>query len=236
MKKIIVIAGVLGTCACGPVGSGPDAIDHPLPDASDFSCSDLDGSETACIDFNDGNDATFASEGGAWDVEDGWYVGTGPEQVPGPCPDSLMTHAIWSTAQAQDLSVHVRMASVLRVDKVLVLRSQDPANRVQLNFRALSENGALGDLMVQEIRDCTFTMFTAEGQVPAPHDVGQAIDVDVDLVGTHLSVQMDGNSIFDDDVPVAVRSGRVGVAVIDHSETVFDNLIVRSHDAEAAAP
>ena len=141
-----------------------------------------------------------------------------------------MTSSILTGVNLTDVSVTATMASLERVDKVIVLRSADPRNRVQLNFRAISEDGHYGDLVVQEIKDCVFTKYTSEGAIAVPHAMGEKIAVSVDLIGTHLAVQVNQRAVFEGDVPVAIRAGDVGVGVIDHSTTVFDDLVIRSRD------
>ncbi|HEY4219882.1 MAG TPA: hypothetical protein VGO62_01035 [Myxococcota bacterium] len=219
---------VLVAAGCGPIGdgSGPEITDL-LPPASKFKCSDLDGTETACVDFNDGNKHGFSGEAGTWDVVDGRYLGWGPDDNPTTCADSLITHAIFPAVNAQDLTVHAQLASIKRVDKVLVLRSVDQGNRLQINFRARDAGGEYGDVMVQEVKDCVFSKFTNDGQIPLDNELGDALDVDVTLAGQHITVVAGGKTLLDADEPITVQAGKVGVGVIDHSESMFDNFIVR---------
>lgn len=211
----------------GPVDPG---IALGLPAASDFSCANLDGSESACFDFNDGSATTLTTEGGRWENVGGRFVGFGPEVVPGACTGSLMTHALVPGLVVEDVSVHVQLASVARVDKVVVLRSTGEENRVQVNLRALDSDASYGDLVVQEIRDCEFIRYTQEGEVPIPHALGDAVEVDINLVGARLTVEIDGTTAFDRDVPVALRSGQVGLGIIERSTTMFDDIVVTSLD------
>lgn len=238
MKTLSIPLAVCLLSACGdvalpgddPRGSGGDT--RALPPSSGFSCDDLDGSETACLDFNDDSDPGLDVEGGRWAVRQDSYVGWGPDAVAGDCTESLMTHALVPDVEAQDLHLHARLTSVERVDKVLVLRSRDRANRLQLNFRATDVDGSYGDLMVQEIRDCAFRRLTGEGEIPVPHALGAPIDVDVDLVGAHLLVEVDGRPVLDRDVDVAVASGRIGFGIIDRSITSFDDVVMTSLDPQ----
>jgi hypothetical protein len=226
--RVVSIIGLALVVGCElPEESGLD-----LPPASTFSCDSLDGSEDACIDFNDGDDRGMRTEGGAWTVADGWYVGEGPETVGGDCTDSLLTHAIIPDIEAQDAEVRMTMAALERVDKAIVLRSVDAANRIQLNFRA-SEAGDYGDLMVQEVLNCEFVRHTTDGEIAIPHNIGEAVDVRVDLIGTHLRVVMNGDLVLDRDFPaLSVRSGAIGMAVIDNSMTVFDDVVIKVLDSE----
>lgn len=234
MKRSLVVCVVVVTTGCGFIPgegffSGPDSdgvTADELPTASRFSCDDLDSDPLLCVDFNDGAAPGFSWEGGDWQVVDGRLVGYGPDAPSGACSDSLMTHAVVTQATAQDLVVSLEMTAMERVDKVLLLRSVDGANRLQLNFRALTRDGNYGDLMIQEIRDCAFTLHTAEGELPIGHEMGEKIDVEVRLIGTHLRVKVDGHEVVSRDFPIAVRSGAVGLGVIDHATSVFDDLVV----------
>lgn len=228
---------LIGACGDVPLGEGEgegediaEVEDLRLPPSSNFSCDDLDGSEEACLDWNDADAPGLEVEGGRWEVRERMVVGYGPETLPGDCTDSLMSHALVPDVTARDLRLRARLTSLTRVDKVLVLRSADPGNRVQLNFRALDDDGAYGDLMVQEIRDCVFTVFTGEGEVPIPHAIGEPLEVVIDLVGSRLAVDVDGRNVFDREVPVALREGKIGFGVIDRSVTVFDDVVMTSLD------
>jgi len=197
-----------------------------LPTASTFSCEDLEAEPLLCVDFNDGSMPGFVLEGGTWEVVDGRLVGYGPDAPPGACTESLMTHAVLTQTVLQDLVVSVEMTAMERVDKVLLLRAVDGANRLQLNFRALTRDGNYGDLMIQEIRDCEFNLLTEEGELPIGHEMGDSIDVEVSLVGTRLRVSVDGHVVVNRDFEVAVRAGAVGLGIIDHATTMFDDLVV----------
>jgi hypothetical protein len=232
MMKLMFVFFVVAGAACGPVGD-PDTnarIEQDLPPASTFRCSQLTDHPTACVDFTDGKSDQFVTEGGEWQVIDGRYIGWGPDAAAPPCADSLMTHAIFQQVEAQDFSLHAQLDSVKRVDKVITFRSADPANRVQINFRDVDAQGHFGDVMVQEIKNCVFTKFTHDGQIPLPHPMNNPIAVDLDVQGAHLTVKVDGNTVIDADEPFAVRSGKIGFGVIDHSETVFDDFVVRKKD------
>lgn len=233
-------APLLCAGGCGDVplgegeGEGEGEVDElGLPPASDFSCDDLDdldGSEAACLDWNDTTTPGLEVEGGRWEVRGGMIVGFGPDSPSGDCTASLMSHALVPAVTAQDQRVRARLSSLARVDKVITLRSVDPANRVQVNFRATDTDGSYGDLMVQEIRDCVFTVFTGEGEIPIPHALGEAIDVELELVGTRLMVQVDGQTVFEREVPVVERAGQIGFGIIDRSTTVFDDVVMTSLD------
>lgn len=199
-----------------------------LPDASNFKCSDAGGDPLFCADFNDGETRGFDWEGGDWEVIDGRLVGYGPDAPPGNCADHLMTHAVLTDVQPQDVHVSLEMAAMERVDKVVLLRSANTANRMQLNFRALTRDGDYGDLMVQETRNCAFTILTQPGEIPIGHDMGEKIDVDIWLTGTRLRVEIDGNQVVDRDFDIVVQSGSVGLGVIDHAASMFDDVVVEN--------
>jgi hypothetical protein len=224
--RVVSIIGLTLIVGCElPEESGLD-----LPPASTFSCDSLDGSEDACIDFNDGDDRGMRTEGGGWSVAERWYVGEGPATVAGDCTDSLLTHAIIPDVEAQDVEVRMTMAALERVDKAIVLRSADAANRIQLNFRA-RDAGDYGDLMVQEVVNCEFVRHTTDGEIAIPHDMSDPIDVRVDLIGTHLRVVMNGDLALDRDFPaLSVRNGSIGMAVIDNSMTLFDDVVIKVLD------
>lgn len=234
MTAALAVAGTVAATGCemmngfmsDPNAQGVSAED--LPEASKFSCDDVEGDVVLCEDFNDGEANGFHWEGGDWEIIDGRLIGYGPDAVPGNCTDHLMTHAVLSSVEAQDVHVQLEMAAVERVDKVLLLRSVDGANRLQLNFRALTRDGDYGDLMVQETRDCVFTLLTEEGEVPIGHEMGEKIDVEVWLTGANLRVEVDGHEVLDREFPILVTSGAVGVGVIDHATSVFDDLVVRA--------
>lgn len=113
-----------------------------------------------------------------------------------------------------------------RVDKVVLLRNQDSANRLQLNFRALTRDGDYGDLVVQETRGCVFTLLTEDGEVPIGHDIGEPIEAEIWLDGQNLLVHVNGHTVLDRDFPIAEVAGAVGIGLIDHATTVFDDLVI----------
>jgi hypothetical protein len=235
--KATIVCGVLAcTVGCVIGGGGEDdqsdaeKLGLDLPSASNFSCDDLDGSESMCLDFNDDSSPGFEKEGGEWERVDGRYVGWGPELTAGTCTSSLMTHALVPDVEAQDLSFHAELASLVRVDKTITLRSVDEGNRLQVNFRAFDEDGNFGDLIVQEMRDCGKVPYTTDNEIPIPHQLGEKIDVDIDVIGAHVTIKVNDVTQFDRELPIAVRPGRVGIGVIENATTMFDDLVMVSHD------
>lgn len=165
-------------------------------------------------------------ERGSFDVVSEGLVGTGPEAEPSVCSEAIWSHALFEGLSRQDVSISMLPAPVQRVDKAIVLRATDGRNRLQLNFRAHDQQGNYGDLMVEEVRDCVFTLLTAEGEIPIDDVLGLAIDVTVELVGVQLVVLVDGVLVVDRDFPVRVVSGEVGFGVIARSRAVFDNVVI----------
>lgn len=235
MKRLMVTLGIASLgLGCGWVpGEGffnPDdgVTGDDLPEASGFSCDDADGDPLFCADFNDGETRGFDWEGGDWEVVDKRLVGYGPDAAQGDCVDHLMTHAVLTDVRAENVHMTLEMAAMERVDKVVLLRSKDAANRLQLNFRALTRDGDYGDLMVQETRGCNFTLLTQEGEIPIGHDMGEKIDVEIWLSGVHLKVDVNGHTVLDRDFPINVETGAVGLGVIDHATSMFDDVVINS--------
>jgi hypothetical protein len=191
-----------------------------LPPEPQLECIDVSGA-TLCDDFNVGDTTTWTPEGGSWSVVDGRYVGMGPTALdPNLCGESLMTASLRTFSEATDLTMHAQLGSEARLDKTIVLRALDDANRIELNFRGAPIN----DLMVQELSDCVLTYHTAEGEIPVMQPEGERVDVDVDLRGSHLVVVVDGVVVVDRAFEFAnTGEGRVGLAVIDNAITVFDD-------------
>jgi hypothetical protein len=203
---------------------------------SDFDCSDLgeqpaDASSRSCFDFSDsGAASSWVADGGSWTIDHGGYVGTGPTD-PVTCPDagSLMTASLLEDFSAADVRVHVKMTALVRSDKVIVLRSRDSGNRIELNFRAFYEYDGTrygGDLIVQDLVDCEQTLHVNEAEASIPHETGDAITADIELRGTRLTVSVDGTEAFDGDLPVATDAGGVGFAVITQGETLYDDFVI----------
>jgi hypothetical protein len=213
-------------------GSGP-----ALPPESSFACSGLapiadDVAARTCLDFSDDASGKFAPEGGDWSVADGAYVGTGPlEPVNCAGTGSNITASLLKGVKAADVRVHAQLTGVNRADKVIVLRARDAENRIELNFRSAFEDEGVshaGDLVVQELVDCTSSFKVMPDVVAIPHDEHDAIDVDVELRGDTLRVSVDGKEVFNDAVTVSVAEGGVGVGVILGGVTRFDDFVVET--------
>jgi len=231
--------------AIGTLDAMPTDMGDELSPAS-FSCGSLDGGlntldsgtvQQLCYDFADpASAADFNPEAGTWVISNGSYDASGPsEQV--TCPGgafagSGMSASVLANLSALNVRVHAKMTSVQGPDKVLVLRSRPGGNRIELNFVAnYTDNGVVqgGFLNISELVDCVNTTYlTADSgnAVLIPHAIGQAIVVDVELVGSHLTVLVDGKNVFDDVVPVAIAAGSVGFAVFRDAETQYDDLVV----------
>jgi phage baseplate assembly protein gpV len=231
--------------AIGTLDAMPTDMGDELSPAS-FSCGSLDGGlntvdsgtvQRLCYDFADSASAAdFNPEAGTWVVSNGSYNASGPsEQV--TCPGGVfagsgMSASVLARLSALNVRVHAKMTSVTAPDKLLVLRSRPGGNRIELNFVAnYTESGVVqgGFLNISELVDCVNTTYlTADSgnAVMIPHAIGQAIVVDVELVGSHLTVLVDGQKVFDDVVPVAIAAGSVGFAVFRDAETQYDDLVV----------
>ena len=219
------------------------------PPVSGFTCSrDLpplaaDASAQICIDFSSSSDAAkFTPDVGAdadagtnnatWAIVNGAYVGTKPSgDVTCVGAGSLFTASNLSNFSAADVRVRVKMTSLTRVDKVLVLRERDSGNRIELNFRAnYIDNGqtAGGDLVIQELIGCQATTYVDPGVVLIPHSLLQTLAVEVELRGQQFKVTVDGNVVYNMALSVVTAAGSVGFALIYDSVEMFDDLIVES--------
>lgn len=207
------------TDAGGPpmMGEGPDA----GPPQLDCTAAAGDGL-MVCDDFGDGDAQGWEPEAGTWEVIANRYVGIGPMEVgTSSCGASLMSASLRDDSRRRDAAIHVAMTSRRRVDKVIVLRAVDDANRLEINLRA----DPYGDLVVQELVDCEVVRHVDEGEVEVPHAMDQTIEVDAELIGSHLTVAVDGRTVLDRELEMMTQDpGRQGIAIIDRSETVFDDV------------
>jgi hypothetical protein len=204
--------------------------------ASTFSCSDLgaldsDATSRMCFDFSSTSaGASWTPDGGTWTVVNGQYVATGPSD-PVTCVNSgdLMTASLVNNFSAADVRVHVEMTSVDRPDKVIVLRSRDSGDRIELNFIAYWDNNgtqAGGFLSIQELVNCQQSFLAPA--TPVPHNVGDTLTVDLDLVGTQLTIKVGGVQIFDGALTIPTDPGGVGVGVVTGGTVVFDDFWVEA--------
>jgi hypothetical protein len=232
--------------AIGALDTMPMDMGGDLSPAS-FSCGSLDDSlvtldpgavQRLCCDFSESASAAdFNSEAGTWTVANGSYNASGPPaQV--TCPGgafggSGMSASVLAQLSTPDVRVHAKMTSVKGPDKVLVLRSRAGGNRIELNFVAnYTYNGeALGGaLNISELVGCVNATYVAVGasnnSAPIPHAIGQTIVVDVELIGSHLTVLVDGGKVFDDILEISNAAGSVGFAVFRDGEVQFDDFVV----------
>lgn len=206
--------------------------------AGGFSCDNAPAM-AACFEFGDpADDDDWTPEGGTWSVTDGAYVGTGPAAAPTCTGDdaSPMVASLVPGFLASDLRMSVKMTGLQRADKVLVLRAEDASNRIEINFRADFTGGG-GDVVVQESVDCeSETALVGPGTIQHSHAATDTLAVDVELVGVHLKVWIDGAIKYDQDVPGLTTSGPggAGFAVFADTEvpgiTRFDELLLESLD------
>jgi hypothetical protein len=143
-----------------------------------------------------------------------------------------MTSSVLAGLSAQNVRVHARMTSVISPDKLIVLRSRPGGNRIEVNFRANFVNDGQatgGDLNVADLVDCVgVTGIDAGGpnRILVPHEVGQAIVVDLQLIGQQLTIAVDGRIVFDGSLPLSTKPGSVGFAVFRNSAALFDDFLV----------
>ena len=208
---------------------------------STFSCSDLgpvdaDASSRSCFDFSAASQASsWTPDGGTWSVVNGQYVGTGPS-APVTCTTagSLITASLVNNFSAANVRLHVQMTSIDRPDKVIVLRSQDSGDRVELNFIAYwNDNGtqAGGVLSIQELTSCAQSFLVPTNTVSVPHNVGDTLTVDLVLRGTQLTVDVGGSQVFDGPLTTILTApGGVGLGVITGETVDFDDFWVEDLD------
>jgi hypothetical protein len=188
-----------------------------------------------CFDFsNTSAGASWTPDGGTWTVVNGQYVATGPAD-PVTCvgAGSLMTASLVDNFSAADVRLHVQMTAVDRPDKVIVLRSRDSGDRIELNFVAYWDyNGVQvgGQLIIQELVNCTYFDRSPATPISIPHNVGDPITVDLVLRGTQLTVNFDGSQVFAGAITVATDPGGVGVGVITGGTVIFDDFWVEDLD------
>jgi hypothetical protein len=187
-----------------------------------------------CFDFSapSQGSSSWMPEGGTWTVVNGQYIATGPD-APVTCVDagSLMTASLVDNFSAANVRVHVQMTSVDRPDKMIVLRSRDSGNRLELNFVAYWDyNGTrvAGELVIQELVNCQYFLRAPLDSISVPHNIGDTITVDLDLRGTQLTVKVDGTQVFDGALTIATDPGGVGVGVITGGTVRFDDFWVEA--------
>jgi hypothetical protein len=184
-----------------------------------------------CFDFsNTSQGSSWTPDGGTWTVVNGQYVAMGPpDQVTCTDAGSLLTASLVDNFSAADVRVHVQMTAIDRPDKVIVLRSRDSGDRIELNFVAYWEyNGAQvgGVLVIQELVNCQQSSLAQA--VSVPHNIGDTITVDLELIGTQLTVNVGGSQVFDGALAVSTDPGGVGLAVITGATTIFDDFWVEA--------
>jgi hypothetical protein len=196
---------------------------------------DSDATSRTCVDFSDPSQgSSWMPDGGTWTVINGQYVATGPDD-PVTCVatgGSYTTASLVDNFSAANVRLHVEMTSVDRPDKVIVLRSRDSGDRIELNFIANYEYGGTqmgGELVVQELVNCVQSFLVPLGTISVPHNIGDTITVDLDLVGTQLTVNVGGSQVFDGALTgIATDPGGVGLAVITGGTAIFDDFWVEA--------
>lgn len=170
-------------------------------------------------DFSSGNANRWLPDSGTWGVLNGEYQGSGALSSGFGANQSVVRDL-----QGRDIDIELDMRSVGGVDKGVILRSADPMNEIELNFRAARPNAYPADLVVQEVTNGSQSFHVGEFAVLIPHDVGQTIHVRARLVGSQLTVWMNGAIVLDSSFAFAIRSGRVGVGVPAGEVAAFDNV------------
>jgi hypothetical protein len=176
-------------------------------------------------DFDSGSASGWSIDGGTWAVVDGRYVGAGASDTSSPCGQPT-NETLIEDLEGGDVDMQLDMTSIQRVDKLIVLRSADPDNQIELNFRAERPGEFPADLIVQERVSCQQTLYTPEFSVPAPHQLGQTIHVRIKLKGDRLQVWMDNKQLLNKEYPFVAKQGKIGLRVIEGGTTAFDNVEV----------
>ncbi|HYO92966.1 MAG TPA: hypothetical protein VER33_00575, partial [Polyangiaceae bacterium] len=176
---------------------------------------------------------------GTWTLVDGAYVGNAGGEAPEPTCVEGGTAMLTSTRTgmlASNVRVRARLTSITTADKVLVLRGVSTRTRLELNFRAnFDDEGSIsgGDLVIQSLTDCVRTVHVAPGVVRIPHAATQSIDVEVELVGQDLTVNVDGAPIYSGQpllaAPLPTGAGSVGFGVLRFGGSArFDNVVIEA--------
>lgn len=177
--------------------------------------------------FNSGNASRWNEESGIWTVSNGKYIGEGTGNEICPSSESSISQTVIAQYIARDVVAEVDMKSIERIDKLIILRSTDPSNQIEVNFRA----NPYGDLIVQEKVNCEGFLYTPEFSVLIPHQVGQTIHVRLKLIGQQLSVWIDNVLVLDRAFNFKnTTTGQGGLGVIEAGKTEFDNVKVLKLD------
>lgn len=178
-----------------------------------------------CDDFDDSSAARWNPLGGVWAVEAGRYVGQG--ELDTPCIGFSTNETVIDGLVARNVDIQLEMGSIERVDKAIILRSTDPNNQIELNFRAERPGAYPSDLIVQELVDCTLIWHTAEFEILLPpHQMRETIHVRARLVGNRLQVWVDGQQVLNRSFEFTAVRGQVGLAAVQGGITHFDNVQV----------
>ena len=194
---------------------------------------DADATSRLCFDFiAPSQAASFIPDGGSWTVSGGQYVGTGPaDQVTCTTAGSQLTASLVSGFSAANVRMHVRMTSIDRPDKAIILRSRDSGNRIELNFIDYYsymgvQNG--GVLSIQALTNCAQSSLATA--VAIPHNVGDPLTVDLVLSGTQLTINVNGSPVFDGALAIGTAPGGAGLGVITGGTVDFDDFWIEALD------
>ena len=188
------------------------------------------GAETEFFE-NSGSSFWDSTDDGRWKISEGkWWVSNGMligTAIPRSC------NGVYSTYNTELLTKDVEMEVDLislkgSQDRIISVRSYDPCNEIQLNFRSLEFN----DLVVQQVFNGKQTIFGTFKN--ASIDPQKSTHVHIKLVGNHLTVWIDNNPLplVDSDFSFdLVYKGKVGLGVLKSKKGVdnkvgFDNVVI----------
>jgi hypothetical protein len=183
-------------------------------------------------DFNTANANNWRPNGGTWRMQDGTYLGEGTIKTSESCQKSYGAQTMIKDFKAQNVFIELDMKSKQMVDKLVILRSVDRGNQIELNFRAERPGSYPADLIVQQFNNCQFELLTPEFSVLIPpHQIDQKIHVKVQLIERRLTVWIDNIKVLEKMFPsLSLRSGGFGIGIIQTGITEFDNVNVKSLD------
>ena len=223
----MIVLVALGTaCSDNTPAPGDNMID-PGPNCSEF-VTPAEG--LTCFDFNSGSAAEWRPEAGDWIVSYGAYIGFAPTLDGATCQASSMVTSMLQGVSAKNVKISLDMSAFDRADKFVVLRQQDPNNRVEINFRARFTEESAGDLVLQELVDCVQTLHTEWFEVDLPHEIAQVIHADITLIDDNVTVEVDGRTVLSGQFPLPDRAGGIGLGVIEEGTVVFDNVVIEVLD------
>ena len=226
MQRMIVLVSAV-VAACG--GGNSDPINGNMIDPGP-SCSELGASTETCFDFNEGTASEWTPEAGDWIVSNGAYIGFAQTLDGAICQASSMVTSRLNGVVARNVRISLDMTAFDRPDKFVVLRGLDANNRIEINLRARFTDDSAGDVVVQEISDCTQILHTQWFEVDLPHELEQPLHAEITLIDNNLTVMVDGQMVLSRDFTFPDRAGYVGLGVIEGGTVVFDSFVLEVLD------